>query len=317
MRCATSKLPLDDQGRTDSAVFAEDRPIPAGSLPGIHPVEYVTAGYFAAAGIPVMSGRTFLRSEPPDVLLEALVTQAFAERYWKGEDAVGKRIRIISGGPWYTIVGVVGNVRDTALDRPEDQIVYAPLLPPKEDGRWAPRDLAFVVRSGGDPASATGAIRDAIRQLDPTLPVYRVRPFEDIVVRASSRRYFTLLMIACASAIAILLGAVGLYGVMSYVVTLRTREMGIRIALGAAPGSVRRMVTRQGLAVSAIGIVLGLLGATALTRFLAAVLFEVSPTDKTVLALSATLLFGIAAVATYLPARRAAAIDPAITLRAD
>jgi predicted lysophospholipase L1 biosynthesis ABC-type transport system permease subunit len=230
---------------------------------------------------------------------------------------VGKRIRIISGGPWYTIVGVVGNVRDTALDRPEDQIVYCPLLPPKEDRRWSPRDLAFVVRSGSDPSGAASAIRDAIRQLDPTLPVYRLRPFEDIVARASSRRSFTLLMIGSASGIAVLLGAIGLYGVMSYVVTLRTREMGIRIALGAAPDAVRRMVARQGLAVSAIGIVFGLAGATALTRFLSALLFEVSPTDRTVLAFSATLLFGIAAVASYLPARRAAAIDPSITLRGD
>jgi predicted permease len=314
---ATAKLPLDEQGRNDSAVFPEDRPIPAGSFPGIHPAQHVTAGYFAAAGIPMMSGRTFLRSEPPDVLLEAVVSQAFADRYWKNEFAVGKRIRTLINGPLYTVVGVVGNVRDTALDRPEDQIVYVPIMPPRQDIRWAPRDMAFVVRSENDPTAATSAIRDAIRQLDPTLPIYRVRQLDEIVARASSRRYFTLLMIACASGMAILLGAIGLYGVMSYVVTLRTREMGIRLALGAAPHALRRMVTRQGLAVSAVGIAVGLLGAIALTRFLSAMLFEVSPTDKTVLVASAALLLAIAAVASYLPARRAAAIDPAVTLRAD
>jgi putative ABC transport system permease protein len=314
---ATSKLPLDEHGRNDSAVFPEDRPIPAGSFPGIHPAQHVTAGYFAAAGIPMMSGRTFLRSEPPDVLLEAVVSQAFADRYWKNEFAIGKRIRTLINGPFYTVVGIVGSVRDTALDRPEDQIVYVPIMPPRQDIRWAPRDMAFVVRSENDPTAATSAIRDAIRQLDPTLPIYRVRQLDEIVARASSRRYFTLLMIACASGMAILLGAIGLYGVMSYVVTLRTREMGIRLALGAAPDALRRMVTRQGLAVSAVGIAVGLLGAIALTRFLAALLFEVSPTDKTVLVASAALLLAIAAIASYLPARRAAAIDPAVTLRAD
>jgi ABC-type antimicrobial peptide transport system permease subunit len=156
-----------------------------------------------------------------------------------------------------------------------------------------------------------------IRGLDPSLPLYRIRPLTDIVAHASARRLFTLIVIGFASGAALLLGAIGLYGVLSYVVTLRTHEMGIRLALGAQPNEVRRMVSRQGMAVATCGIAVGLLGAIALTRFLAALLFEVSPTDPAVLAFAAVFLLTVAAVASWLPARRAAAVDPALALRAE
>jgi ABC-type antimicrobial peptide transport system permease subunit len=226
-------------------------------------------------------------------------------------------VRIFLQGPWYTVVGVVGNVRDTALDLPEDQVIYCPLLPPREDPRWAPRDLAFVVRSAGDPAGVSGAIREVVRNLDPSVPVYRLQPFADIVAHASARRSFVFLLIVCASGVALLLGAIGLYGVMSYVVSLRTHEMGIRLALGAQPGQVQRMVSRQGLTVAILGVAIGLAGATMLTRFLSALLFEVEPMDPAVLAAAATLLLMVAGLATWLPARRAASVDPALALRAE
>ncbi len=313
-----SKLPLDEQGRTDSAVWAEDRPIAPGSLPGIHPVLYVTPGYFAAAGIPFLEGRSFTRPDPPNVLLEAVVSRALAERYWANESPIGKRVRIYSrGSSWYTVVGVVGNVRDKALDQPEDQLLYCPLLPARDDPRWTPRDIAFVVRTVGDPDAVAGAARDVVRGLDPSLPLYRIRSLTDIVAQATARRTFTFLLVGGASGVALLLGAIGLYGVMSYVVTLRTREMGIRLAIGAAPDEVRRMVLRQGLAVAVVGIAVGLAGAAALTRFLAALLFEVSPTDPTVLGLAAALLLAVAVLASWLPARRAAVVDVASTLRTE
>ena len=314
---AASKLPLDEQGRTDTAVFVEDRPIPAGSLPGIHPLLYVTPGYFGAAGIPFITGRSFTRPDPPRVLLEVIVSRAFAERYWKDQSPIGRRVRILSNGPWYTVAGVVGNVRDRALDQPADEMIYCPLLPAREDARWTPRDLAFVVRTAGDPFALTGPIRDVVRGLDPSLPVYRVRVLTDIVRQAYTRRSLTFLLIACASAVALLLGAIGVYGVMSYVVTLRTREIGIRLALGAQPDDVRRMVSRQGLAIAALGIGAGLAGAIVLTRFLSALLFEVSATDPAVFALSAAFLLFVAAAASWAPARRAATVDPALALRAD
>jgi ABC-type antimicrobial peptide transport system permease subunit len=212
---------------------------------------------------------------------------------------------------------MVGSVRDKALDQPEDQMIYCPLLPAREDPRWTPRDIAFVVRTVGDPVAAAGAIRDVVRGLDPSLPLYRIRALADIVAQASARRSFTLLLVGGASGVALFLGAIGLYGVMSYVVTLRTREMGIRLAIGAPPDKVRRMVLRQGLAVATLGIAVGLAGAMVLTRFLAALLFEVSPTDPAILALAAVLLLMVAVVANWLPARRAAVIDLARTLRTE
>jgi predicted permease len=315
---AVSKLPLDEQGRTDSAVFVEDQPLPPGALPGIHPICYVTPGYFEAAGIPLLAGENFSRPEPPRVLLDTVVSRAFAERYWGRESPLGKRVRIYSAnGPWYRVIGVVGNVRDRALDQPEDAIAYFPLLPAREDPRWTPRDIAFVVRTTGDPAPVAGAARDVVRGLDPSLPIYRIRALADIVAQASARRTFTFLLIGGASGVALLLGAIGLYGVMSYVVTLRTREMGIRLAIGAPPEELRRMVLRQGLLVATLGIAVGLAGAAALTRFLAALLFEVSPTDPGVLALSAALLLLVAVAASWLPARRAAVVDVATTLRTE
>jgi putative ABC transport system permease protein len=312
-----SKLPLDDQGRFDSGVFVEDRPRPQGSLPGIHPVVYVTPGYFAAAGIPFLEGRTFMRPDPPRVALEVVVSRAFAERYWKTDSPVGRRIRLLVNGPFYTVAGVVGNVRDSGLDRPVDQLVYCPLLPAREDLRWAPRDLAFVVRTEGNQDVSAGAVRSVVRALDASLPVYGERPLTELVANASARRSVTFLLLAGATGIALLLGAIGLYGVMSYVVTLRTREVGLRLALGAQPHEVIRSVCRQGLGVASLGIGVGLAGSLMLTRFLASLLFEVSTTDPEVLAFSAIGLLLIASVATWLPARRAASIDPAIALRSE
>jgi predicted permease len=315
---AASKLPLDEQGRTDSAVFAEDRPIPPGSLPGIHPVVYVTPGYFDAAGIPLLSGRSFTRPDPPRVSLEAVVSRALAERYWANESPIGKRVRIYSsGGPWYTVVGMVGDVRDKALDQPEDPMLYCPLLPAREDPRWTPRDIAFVVRTRGEPVAFAAAIRDAVRGLDPSLPLYRIRALADILSLASARSTFTSWLIGGASAAALVLGAVGLYGALSYIVSLRTREMGIRLAIGAPPDEVRRMVLRQGLGVAALGIALGLVGATVLTRYLAALLFEVSPRDPAVLGFAVAVLLLVAAAASWFPAQRAAVVDIARTLRTE
>jgi ABC-type antimicrobial peptide transport system permease subunit len=165
--------------------------------------------------------------------------------------------------------------------------------------------------------SATGAIHDAVRGLDSSLPLYRIRTLENILAQASARRSFAFLLIGGASAAALFLGAIGLYGVMSYVVALRTREMGIRLAIGAPPLQVRRMVLRQALTVAIVGVVVGLAVATALTRFLAALLFEVSPTDPAVLAVAALVLLTVAGLASWLPARRAASVDLAGTLRSD
>jgi predicted permease len=315
---AVSKLPLDEQGRVESAVFVEDRPIPEGSLPGIHPITYATPGYFEAAGIPRIEGRSFERPAPPRVALEAVVSRAFAERYWGNESPLGKRVRIYSAnGPWYTVVGMVGDVRDRALDQPEDAVLYCPLLPAREDPRWSPRDIALVARATRDPAALAAPVRDAVRALDSSLPLYRIRALDEILKSASARRWLTFLLVAGASAAALFLGTIGLYGVMSHVVTLRAREMGIRLAIGAAPEDVRLLVLRQGLTVTVLGIAVGLASATVLTRFLAALLFEVDAADPAVLALAASFLLLVSAVATWLPARTAARVDVSRALRSE
>jgi putative ABC transport system permease protein len=196
-------------------------------------------------------------------------------------------------------------------------MVYGPLVPAHGDMRWVPRDLAFVVRTPRDPATMSGAIREAIRHLDPSLPLYRTRSLADLVARASARRELVLLLISAASAIALLLGAIGLYGVMAYVVSLRTREIGIRIALGDRPAAVGLIVARQGVAAATLGVAVGLAGAVALARYLGALLFDVAPADPLVFGLSGALMLVLAAAASFIPARRAATVDPALALRAE
>ncbi|MGE5243743.1 MAG: ABC transporter permease [Betaproteobacteria bacterium] len=314
---AASKLPLEERDQTSTAVFVESRPLPPGVLPRIHPVAYVAAGYFKAMGIPLVEGETFGPLDPPNVRLETIVSRAFAARYWPGESPVGKRIRILPKGPWYTVVGVAGDVRDAALDKPADEMIYCPLLPARADLRWAPRDLAFVVRTSGDPAAAAGAVRAAIRRLDSSLPLYHAQKLSDLVAQSSARRELVLLLVSVASGIALLLGAIGLYGVMAYVVSLRTREIGIRIALGERAARVGWLVARQGVAVAIPGVAIGLAGAIALARFLGALLFQVAPSDPLVFAASAVLVLAIAAAASWIPSRRAAMVDPVLALKAE
>ena len=249
--------------------------------------------------------------------LEAVVSRAFARRYWKDEPAIGRRVRLLINGPWYTVVGEVGDVHDASLDKPADQVIYVPMLPAAEDRRWAPRDVAFVVRTSGDAAAASGALRESLRALDDSLPLYRVRTLADVVADSSARRWVTFLLVGAASVVALLLGAIGLYGVMSYVVALRTRELAVRLALGARPAQVRRMVSLQGIRVALGGIAIGLVAAAIATRALGALLYEVSPRDPMIFAGSAALLLLVAAAASWLPTRTTTRIDPASALNAE
>jgi ABC-type antimicrobial peptide transport system permease subunit len=208
-------------------------------------------------------------------------------------------------------------VRDTALDGPVDAMVYCPLLPPASDRRWMPRDLAVVVRTSGDPGAVAGAVRSAIRRLDPSVPMFDTQALSDIVAHASARRALVFRLLSIASAIALALGAIGLYGAMAYVVSLRTREIGIRMALGERPAAVRRLVVQQGITVTTLGIGVGLAGALGLARALRAWLFDVAPSDPLVVLSSAALVLALAVAASWIPSRRAAAVNPALTLRGE
>jgi predicted permease len=314
---AASRLPLEERPQTQTAVFVEDRMLAPGELPRLHPVAYVTPEYFRAMRIPITVGDSLDPLEPAKIQLEAVVSRAFANRYWPGESALGKHIRILVNGPRYRIVGVASDVRDAGLDRPADEIVYCPLLPPPSDARWQPRELAFVVRTFDDPAAAAGLLRAAVRRLDPSLPMYRAAPIADLVAQSSARRQLVLLLLTAASIIVVILGAIGLYGVLAYVVSLRTREIGIRIALGEQPLHVGLTVAKQGLAVAALGVIGGIVAVAGLARTLGTLLFDVAPSDPLILTLSTVFVLALAGAASFVPGRRAASIAPAPALRAE
>jgi predicted permease len=317
-----TKLPLMDEGHQDSAVFVEDHPLRPGTIPGIHSMAFVTPGYFPAMGIPLVAGRVFDRidpsTDPAHRPREVVVSEPFAQRYWKGVSPVGRRIRMTGSDPWSTIVGVVAGVRDAGLDQPPAETVYMPLLTLNAAGMaWAPRDVAFVVRASGDEAGLIAPVRRIVGAVAPALPIYAVTPMRALVTRAEARTTFTLTILGIAALIAMCIGAVGIYGVIAYLVSLRTREIGVRMALGAQPAQVRRMITRHALVDAGIGIVVGLVSATLLTRVLGSVLFGVSPTDPIALGGAAAVLVATAIAASWIPARRAAALQPSIALRAE
>jgi len=317
-----TKLPLMDESRQDSAVFVEDHPLRPGTIPGIHSMAFVTPGYFRAMGIPLVAGRVFDRIDPSvdpaHRPREVIVSEALAQRYWKGVSPVGRRIRMTVSDPWSTIVGVAGSVRGAGLDQPPTETVYMPLLTLNAAGKaWAPRDVAFVVRASGDETGLIAPIRRIVGGVAPALPIYAVTPMTALVTHAEARTTFTLTILGIAALIAMCIGAVGIYGVIAYLVSLRTREIGVRMALGAQPAQVRRMIARHALVDAAIGIVVGLAGAALLTRVLGSVLFGVSPTDPLALGGAAVVLVVTAITASWIPARRAASLQPSIALRVE
>jgi predicted permease len=302
----------------------EDRPVAQDELPAIHPIAYVTQDYFKALGIPVLEGRTFRddgSDRPPH---EAVVGRALARHFWPNESAIGKRVK--TGGPdapWSTIVGVVGDVHDEALTSPVDEMAYVPVVtatqpsPATPDTIVAEDAMSLTIRTGGDPMAVFSAVRREIRYMDRNLPLVNVRTLSGVVEGAMARTTFTLIMIGAAAGVALLLGAIGIYGVISYMVSLRTREIGVRMALGAQSDQVRRMVVRQGLTLALAGVGIGLAGALALTRLISSLLYGIAPHDPVTLVGVTVTLLGVAAVASWLPAMRAARIDPIEALRAD
>jgi predicted permease len=324
-----SKVPLEDEARQDTAVFIEGSAAASGmgeQMPDIHQVAYTTPASFSALGIPIIEGHSFEQPDPSRAPLQAIVTRAFAKRYWGNDPAIGRRVRFAPVGPWFTVIGVTGDVHGTRLDEPPDETVYLPLVvapgAARPDGgadsvRWSPRELAFVVRSSAAPSDVTLPVERTLRTLAPSLPVYAVRSMGEIVDRSTARTSFTTGLLEVASLAALLIGAVGLYGVVSYMVNLREREMAVRMALGAQPGSLRRHVLGQAMAVAAAGIVIGLAVALVAARVIAALLYDVAPNDAGTLVAAVLLMGAVALAASWIPAHRAAAIDPATTLRAD
>jgi len=253
-----------------------------------------------------------------------IVGRAFARHFWPNESAIGKQIK--TGGPdapWSTIVGVVGDVHDESLTKPVDEMIYQPVVvvmqptPAAPDTVFAENSFALTIRASGDPMAVFPAIRREIWAMDRNLPLVNVRALSDLVGDAMARTTFTLIMIGTAAGVALLLGAIGIYGVISYMVSLRTREIGVRMALGAQRQQVRGMVVRQGLVLALIGVGIGLAGALALSRLISSLLYGIAPHDPLTLGAVTGALLGVAALASWLPAMRAARIDPIEALRSD
>lgn len=312
----TTWLPLTSDNNT-SVTEIEDHPAPPGSVPRVHAHLAVTSGYFATMRTPVLSGRTFEATTGTRPIAEALVSRSFAERYWKGTSALGKRLRTGIDGPWYSIVGVVGDVHLHTLDQPAEEAIYFAMVTPDKDTAYAERYMSLVVRGEASSATLSPAIRRIVHDLDPALPTYAEHSMSDIVSSATARTRFTMLLLGFASAIALILGAVGIYGVMAYGVSVRRREIGVRMALGARPSDVSWMISRQGMLLAGIGIAIGLGASIGLTRFLRGLLYDISPMDPVSLIGAAASLLAVTLLASWIPARRAAAVDPAHALRAD
>jgi predicted permease len=282
-------------------------------------MNWITPGYFATIENPILAGRSIEWLDVHERRPVALVTENFAKEYWgHPAEAVGRRFRTADNSPWREIVGVVQNVHTTGVADTAPAVIYFPLV---MEGMWGMsvftiRDIRYAMRTPGmDPTSILPEVREAVWRVNPDLPLAEVLTLEDILANSMARTSFTLVLLGVAALVALLLGVVGVYGVLSYLVTQRTREMGVRLALGARPADVRRMVVRQGGVLGAFGVAVGLLAAVALTRLMSALLFGVNAVDFWTYGTVAVSLIGVVLLASYVPARRAASVAPTEALR--
>jgi putative ABC transport system permease protein len=277
-------------------------------------VNVASAGYFELMGIRLLGGRTFTAQDDQHSALVGVISQAMAQRYFPTEDPIGRRLHFGGGksdNPWITIVGVVDDVRNERIEERPRPMFYRPLR------QASNLSLSLVLKTDGDPRQLGPALAREVRAADADQPTFGVTTMEAIVAAATASRRFATELLGAFAALALLLAAIGIYGVMAFVVGQRTREIGIRIALGAQPQAVVRLILAQALALAAVGVVVGGIGAIFLSRLLAGMLFEVHATEPMTYTGIALLLAVTAGVAAWRPARRAAAVDPMVALRAE
>ena len=316
----SSRLPLQTAAGVDQdPMLVEGKWDPSKKLGALQMYINADAGYFKAMGIPLVAGRMFDRMEVQrgDESIISTETAKYVFGDSTGASALGKRFQILPEGPWHTIIGVVRSARDTSLFAPPTPAVYNPesISPDTLNGpAWT---MALVARTGGDVVSTTRSLERMVHELDPALPTFDPKSMETTVSESLARLSFTMIMLGVAAGVTLALGVVGLYGVIAYIVTLRTRELGVRIALGAQPSSVAVMVARQGMLLSLFGIVSGIALLTLAGRLMRSFLFEVAPMDPITIAAATLLLALFALLASWIPARRASMVDPTEALRAD
>ena len=272
-----------------------------------------TPGYFPAMGIPLRRGRLFTDQDREKSTMVALVDESFVRRHFPEEDPIGRGLDIGNGTDgFYEIVGVVGDVQTSALGVAAAPTMYVPYKQDVFSQMWV------VARArSGDPAGMTGAVRQVLREIDPTLPAFQITPLATVVSDTVAQRRFSMMLLALFAGVALFLAAVGLYGVVSYVVSQRTREIGLRMAMGAGPSQIVRMVLGGGMKLAVVGVVVGLAGAYALSTYIETLLYEVTASDVTSYAGTAAILLAVAALACYVPARRAMRVDPLVALQSE
>jgi predicted permease len=322
VRAAGAGRPVPFAGGNSSASFRiEGQTVRTGD-PGPHgDVRYVTPGYFVALGIPILRGRLFTDDDRLGTQAVAVIDENLAREYWPNEDPIGKRIQSGSRDSWTSIVGVVGHIRFNQLAGEETSsgvsqssskgAYYFPIYQTTASSGF------LIAKSSGNPGSLAGAIRQAVHDTDPNQPISDLKSMDTRIAESLGPQKFAVKLLAVFAALATLLAAVGLYGLISYSVTQRTNEIGLRMALGAEPSQVLRLILRQGaellLAGSAVGIVAGLV----LVRAMQSLLYGVSVADPLSFVGAALLLAIVALVACYLPARRATRVDPMVALRVE
>jgi putative ABC transport system permease protein len=268
-----------------------------------------TPGYFATAGIPLLAGRAFTESDRADASPMAIVGETLAREIFPGEDPIGQRVQTeFEGENWATIVGVVGDTKDVSLGRAHFPQMYRPFAQHPLGG------MTYMIRTGGDPLALARPARDTVVEIDPDVPVSDVQPLDAVVSDSIAQPRLLMTLLAGFGGVSLLMATLGIYGVINYAVGQRTREFGIRMALGARPADLSRDVVRGGARLAALGLLIGIGSAWLLTRFLQGELYEIQPHDPGVFAVGAIVLGGVALLGCYLPARRAARVDPMVSL---
>jgi predicted permease len=314
----SSSIALDGRDSSDP-IFAEDHPLPENTLPPIRRYKWISPGFFATMRTPILAGRDLTWDDVRQQRRVAIISENLAIEYWgSAQNAIGRRIRNVPTMPWREIVGVATDVRDDGVDQPAPATAYWPML---MDSLWGPglttqNSMSYALRLE---RPLTQELMEQVRQtvwsINANLPLARVEMLDRMLAGSMARTSFTLVMLAIAAAVALLLGAIGLYGVISYIVSQRTREFGVRLALGARAGDVGTMVVREASILVVTGLGIGLVAAAVLTRLMSALLYGVAPFDPLTFSAVAGTLAVVAFFAAWLPARRAARIDPIEALR--
>lgn len=303
-------LPFEGNSNYDGLVV-EGRTQPEVGMDGQTYQTAVSPAFFSTVGIPLLYGRDFTPSDDSMSTQVAIINETLAKKYWNGAEALGKRLRNGGDPNWSTVIGVVGSAREGEIAKVPEPHIYSSL--PQQGGNR----LSLGLRIDGDPARVIPAVRQAIMRIEPAIPLDVVRPLSSFVDQSLATRRLTQILLGAFAVIAVFLAAVGIYGVMSLSVASRNREFGVRLAVGAEPGAVVRLVLREGATIAALGVGIGVVGALAATRWLTGLLYGVSATDPVVFVSLSAALGAIAVASCWLPARRAARSDPLAVLRAD